>query len=230
MRRRFTLNGPVDRLRAHSFTLIELLVVIAIIAILASLLLPSLQAAKERSKRTGCINNLRQLGVATHMYVDENEEFWPVMYWTFTAAPAGNWNPNNIWWRGEVMPYINNNESFICPANNLSSGKVDTYCSYIYNVYLSGYSGTGATGRKLKSITDPEVRYLLADSWANGCWGIDGSNHIWPPLPGGPFHHASDRLDYRHGRGAVGVHCAGNVDWKVASQIRPKMWWPTWNP
>ncbi|UCG33274.1 MAG: prepilin-type N-terminal cleavage/methylation domain-containing protein [Phycisphaerales bacterium] len=65
--------------KTKAFTLIELLVVVAIIALLISILLPSLARARELSKRTVCSANMRGVGQACKIYAQENEEFWPTV-------------------------------------------------------------------------------------------------------------------------------------------------------
>ena len=63
--------------RRQGFTLLELLVVVAIISVLAGLLLPALARAKGRARQAQCLSNFKQIGVAIHMYADDNEDFLP---------------------------------------------------------------------------------------------------------------------------------------------------------
>lgn len=101
-------SSKPTRIPRHGFTLIELLVVISIIALLISLIVPSLKMARESARSVLCKNNLRQIGTATMMYADAYDGRIPKQ-WIGT--------PNMIW--PELLgPYCNDNEEiFICPSD-----------------------------------------------------------------------------------------------------------------
>ena len=87
----------------RGFTLVELLVVIAIIGILVALLLPAVQSAREAARRTQCVNNLKQLGLAAHNFHD-TQGFLPPSRLANNSADTTKWNW--VTWAVLVLPYI----------------------------------------------------------------------------------------------------------------------------
>ncbi len=102
--------------KKQAFTLIELLVVIAIIAILAAILFPVFAQAREAAKRTACLSNGRQIGMATMMYVSDSDDAMPI----FSAYDELN-PPSSPLHRGVevlVLPYAKNKDVFGSPTDN----------------------------------------------------------------------------------------------------------------
>src|SRR5687767_9353938 len=101
-------------MRRKGFTLIELLVVIAIIAILAAILFPVFATAREKARQASCASNLRQMGVAEQMYLQDFDNRY---------APSWGDNPRTGYGFNQcLMPYVKNEGVFACPGDSVKRG------------------------------------------------------------------------------------------------------------
>jgi prepilin-type N-terminal cleavage/methylation domain-containing protein/prepilin-type processing-associated H-X9-DG protein len=120
----------------RAFTLIELLVVIAIISVLLSILMPCLRKVRANAFRTGCMSNLRQIGLAMSLYTGDNDHLWPC---ADDPLPSGYWLWMGRGWRSFVRPYlggvidVNNPSVLLCPEDRADPSKYES-TSYAYSM------------------------------------------------------------------------------------------------
>jgi len=118
-------RGAFQSLKLHGFTLIELLVVIAVIAILAAMLLPALSRGKGSAQLAKCASNLRQIGIASAMYVGENNRY-PTYCESKDYNAADLYLPDIVeFWTDKLAPYLGGvnwtNDIYQCPGNPLKT-------------------------------------------------------------------------------------------------------------
>ena len=175
---------PTRIVQLKAFTLIELLVVIAIIAILASMLLPTLANAKRKAQLTQCKNNLKQTTLAWILYADEyRQQLVPNV--GFNQQPYKDNTTNSTWAYGNVSsppesidadilkqsllgPWIKNVNAYRCPADPGNPAGTFRVRSISMNNYMHGYGGNTLSNQfawytKITEIRKPAESFVFVD-------------------------------------------------------------------
>ena len=209
------------------FTLIELLVVIAIIAILAAMLLPSLQKARSKAMQSTCVSRVKQLTLGLHMYADDyNNQF--IDDNVVAGMPLGGNGTNVNWWRFYLHPYIMDWNIFLCPVGlrnvaNAADSRNQFHRTFGYNRNLRR--------RIMVSIKNMGTILAISDAshWhANGCGGRSAawaSLHNRPPGNGCGANRSENwvNLSTRHSGGTNVGYGDGHVKWESARSMHSNM-------
>jgi prepilin-type N-terminal cleavage/methylation domain-containing protein len=171
---------------AHTFTLIELLVVIAIIAILAAILLPALNSARERGRQASCISNLKQCGQSFNFYTDSNDGCLPPMSnstqfpWatsTPVVADYGTCFYDAMYVKGYITPAVLDCPSSPRDTEHAWLNNISTDSDFIHNHGWPSHV-SGAYPHSPVKDSDPVGWVVMADKFAiNNGSAIEGNSH-----------------------------------------------------
>jgi prepilin-type N-terminal cleavage/methylation domain-containing protein/prepilin-type processing-associated H-X9-DG protein len=219
-------------LRRPAFTLIELLVVVAIIALLITILLPSLALAREQAKQTVCASNQRQMGMAFNFYIQGNvDTFPPYRAGEYTGAPeTGYWR--NYWWFERIRWYITYNKGvpdtfrcWLCPSSKNSNYDAD-YLSYGYNYTHLGDAPI-PVWTKIQDVSEPARTIVTADSHDSSTgWGwcaVITPRDYWIGYPVGPRHRGKTNVLWADWH--VNLEKASDLNKQVRTNRRLAYWW-----
>ncbi len=156
-----------------AFTLIELLVVIAIIAILAAILFPVFSRAREAARKTACLSNMRQLGLAFQAYTQDYDEALPnstdgtpgtgvLGAWNFYKVFPTNTNPGSYdVTQGGLYPYVKNKQIYICPSDSQGRQSGNSYAAN--SCAFQGSAIGFEAGKPLAAFEAPASFMLLGE-------------------------------------------------------------------